>query len=231
MDAAALPTVFARAVGDYESAAGRARWTRLLLGLTVALHMLSLLVVLWERALLDNAGQTTVGEWRTTTSLASDLAWVEIAAVVVTGVVFLNWLYRCYQNVHELGFEQVRFTPGWAVGYWLIPILNVWRPRQIIGDLWRSTDPDAVGEEAGGWRDLPLPWTIVAWWVTWYGGTILLRLVARGVPHTLADLKLQNLKLGATHGILVAAAALAFWLVGELTSRQDAFADGDFDDE
>jgi hypothetical protein len=231
VDAAAFPAAFARPVGDYESSAGRARWVRLLLGLTVALHGVSLVALLWERAMLDNLGETTIDELRTVTTIVDDVASIELVAAVVTGVVFLYWLHRCYRNVHELGFGEVRYTPGWAVGYWFVPLLNLWRPKQIIDDLWRSTDAEADGQESGGWRDLPVPWMVTAWWLSFYGGSILLRFVGRGVPKTLADLRLHNLEIVATHATLLVGAALAFWLVGAVTSRQDAFAAGDFDYE
>ncbi len=41
-----------------------------------------------------------------------------------------------------------RYGHGWAIGGWFVPILNFWRPMQVVNDVWR----------AGGWpRSSVLP--------------------------------------------------------------------------
>ena len=40
---------------------------------------------------------------------------------IVTGIAFLKWIYRAYKNIKGFGAEGLRFSPGWAVGYYFIP--------------------------------------------------------------------------------------------------------------
>src|SRR5215213_2684690 len=32
-----------------------------------------------------------------------------------------------------------RYGTGWALGSWFVPILNAWRPKQIINDIWHQS--------------------------------------------------------------------------------------------
>jgi hypothetical protein len=42
---------------------------------------------------------------------------------VCTAVVFLVWFYRVHANLTALGAGPLKYTSGWAVGCWFVPIL------------------------------------------------------------------------------------------------------------
>src|SRR5947209_8456564 len=46
---------------------------------------------------------------------------------LTTVVVFGMWIYRANHNVRALGARELRYTPGWAVGWFFVPILNLWK--------------------------------------------------------------------------------------------------------
>ena len=77
---------------------------------------------------------------------------------IVTGIAFLKWIYRAYKNIKGFGAEGLRFSPGWAVGYYFIPILSLIRPVQVMGEIWRASD------DPGNWRQKPGSWLIAGWW-------------------------------------------------------------------
>ncbi len=64
------------------------------------------------------------------------LVWLVIA------VVFLRWTYLSNRNVRALGADGLEFTPGWAVGWYLIPIANLWKPHQALKEIFRASHPD-----------------------------------------------------------------------------------------
>lgn len=73
---------------------------------------------------------------------AAILGLTVIATVLlslVAGIVYLVWLYRAYQNLPALGVTSLEATPGWAVGHYFIPILNLYRPYQTIVEIWRGS--------------------------------------------------------------------------------------------
>ncbi|QYO65100.1 DUF4328 domain-containing protein [Leptolyngbya sp. 7M] len=47
---------------------------------------------------------------------------------IATIVLFLVWLYRAHKNLFSLKPTHLDFSPGWAVGWWFIPFLNLVRP-------------------------------------------------------------------------------------------------------
>jgi hypothetical protein len=65
---------------------------------------------------------------------------LQMLIYLATGVMFIIWFRRAYRNLEALGKEGLRFEAGWTVGEWLLPILNLVRPKQIMNDLWRATD-------------------------------------------------------------------------------------------
>jgi Domain of unknown function (DUF4328) len=77
---------------------------------------------------------------------------------VATAITFLKWVYRAYKNVQGFGAEGLRFSPGWAIGYYFIPILSLIRPVQVMSEIWRASyDPR-------NWPRNPGSWLIATWW-------------------------------------------------------------------
>ena len=61
-----------------------------------------------------------------------------LAIYLVTVVVFLMWQYRVRKNADDIGTTGLRFSPGWVVGWWFVPIMNFFRPYQVMKELWQS---------------------------------------------------------------------------------------------
>lgn len=82
---------------------------------------------------------------------------------MVSSFVFIGmWIYRAAWNGRAFaGARQLDFTPGWSVGWYFLPIANLWKPYQAMKEIWRaSARPDKVdAAEVPGW--LPL------WWFLW----------------------------------------------------------------
>jgi hypothetical protein len=205
----------------YRSPAGRSRKARWLLGLSVALNMASILLLGLQRALLDRGtGLISQSEWHASVARVNAAADLELVLFVVALVLFLRWLHLSYRNLLELGTRDLRFTPGWAVGYWFVPVLNIWRPAEVLGDLWRATDPRADD----GWRSLRSS-PLIGWW--WAIGLVAgpVAWAAQAMPaETISELQSKNTVLILVHVLEVAAGACLFAVIGKLTARQDARA-------
>jgi hypothetical protein len=86
---------------------------------------------------------------------------------LVTGVVFLTWIYRANVNARGLGAEGMTFTPGWAVGYYFIPIMNLWRPFQAMKEIWQAS------ENPISWPSIKPPALLNLWWGLWIVSCVL----------------------------------------------------------
>lgn len=87
-------------------------------------------------------------------ALAGAVALVGFAVQVAAAVAFCRWFYRAYANLPALGERHPRFTPGWAIGYFFIPVLNLFRPYQAAKEIWAAS----TGRPHG---------LLVAWWALW----------------------------------------------------------------
>ena len=141
---------------------------------------------------------------------------------IVTAVLFLAWLARARQTLEALGVAGLRFSPGWTVGAFLVPGLNlVWAP-QAVHDLWRASDPGP----AAGARVRPAalgPW-IVAWWTVFVVASLLDPLPRRLDTEALAEVSLGRATIVLVGGQLaeIAAAALGIVVVRAIGLRQEA---------
>jgi hypothetical protein len=86
---------------------------------------------------------------------------------LVTVVVFSRWIYVANQNVRALGAQGLRFTPGWAVGYFFVPLFHLWRPYQAMNDLWRAS------KSPGAWQSVAPDSVLGRWWIFWIIANLL----------------------------------------------------------
>jgi len=93
--------------------------------------------------------------------------------VIVTGIIFLMWIHRANRNARGLGAEGMTFTPGWSVGWYFIPIANLWKPYQAMKQIWQaSADPAA-------WQSQKPPALLSNWWALWIFSNVLSNLSFR----------------------------------------------------
>jgi hypothetical protein len=86
---------------------------------------------------------------------------------LVSGILVLCWIHRAHSNLPGLGNGAVQYTPGWCVGYWFIPILNLYRPYQAMCELMNGSDPKRYPRPT---VDLPLQsgnLLLGFWWLFW----------------------------------------------------------------
>lgn len=135
---------------------------------------------------------------------------LELAAFVVTGIVFLRWLHLVHGNLRELGRDRVRCGSGMAVGVWFIPIVNLWRPKQVIDDVWHTSD--AENQRSSG--------LVLLWWLALLSSELISRFTATMRLDTLEDLQRQNRLEVASLALSVGAAVAAALIVRAVTARQ-----------
>ena len=86
---------------------------------------------------------------------------IQIIVFLITFVLYLRWIYRANSNARSLGATGMRFTPGWAIGFYFIPIMCFWKPYQSMKEIWQaSANPD-------NWREHIVPILLPWWWFFW----------------------------------------------------------------
>src|SRR5579883_37701 len=62
------------------------------------------------------------------------LSALELLVLLACCVTFLIWVYRTYGNLRAFGATGLSSSPGWAVGYYFIPILWFYKPYQLMNE-------------------------------------------------------------------------------------------------
>ena len=86
---------------------------------------------------------------------------VSLLVYLATIVPFLMWIHRAHVNARHQGALDLKFTPGWSVGWFFIPILNLWKPYQAMKELWQASKDPAQ------WPQQSVSAIVGNWWALW----------------------------------------------------------------
>lgn len=70
-----------------------------------------------------------------------NLTGMRLLAFLVTGIVFLRWLWQIRVNAEALAPRGHRMKRGWTTGAWLVPVACFFLPKRIINDIWAASSP------------------------------------------------------------------------------------------
>ena len=167
-----------------------------------------------ERERAGHAVTLAEAEQADTLVMASLVVWLVV--FVVTGIVWCVWQHRAQRNAIELAYGKLEFTPGWAVGWWFVPIANLFKPFQTVRELWKASH--------GGYDGRIVPtWSVIGWWWgLWLGANVLERFVVRsGSMDSLSDLIRSDTWEIVANGVMVVAAILAIMIVRSIVALQE----------
>jgi uncharacterized protein DUF4328 len=72
---------------------------------------------------------------------SSQLILPYIVVDVLALALFFVWMNRIYQKLPGLGARDLQGSPGGAVGWWFVPIANLYKPFQYLREIWRALTP------------------------------------------------------------------------------------------
>ncbi|MBL8728362.1 MAG: DUF4328 domain-containing protein [Planctomycetes bacterium] len=189
--------------------AGRATTTQVALGLVAVANVAHALLFAW---LLHAWGE--IEDAAPFERIETVIGLGLLGAALFTGIAFLFWFRRAYGNAHAVGLHG-RFGLGWAVGGWFVPFLNLVRPFQIMGEMWRHAGHARVG-----------PYAIVGlWWTGFLVGNFADNIGTRMLNGGSNDAALLAVKVLLGSDIVSCVAALlAILIVRRLTAAHVAMS-------
>jgi hypothetical protein len=212
---------------------GIARLLQVLLGLWVVFAAVAAAASLTEyrlvSRLVDDPLSVSIPQLEASDDRQLVIAVIWVFALVVTGIVFIVWMRHVYDNVRTLGSAPPRYSKGWTIGGWFVPFLNLVRPKQIMNDLWRASDPDLPSQAGNEWQQQRPSPLLAVWWGLWLIGGFLGWTVFGGDTGDLKGLRFVA-GIDVATDLIMAAAAAAFGVVALLTQRQETRATRRFAD-
>lgn len=154
--------------------------------------------------------------------MGSIVSTAQFVSLLVTALAFLSWLHRVRVNVRALGARRLAYRREWTIVGFLVPVLNLFRPYQVVREIWQASDPSTGDPMA--WRLIAAPRRIALWWGL-FVAYFLLEVFALTLIQT--SVSPQVIRLG--HGAALAAdlcaalsASLAYFVVVRITEAQEA---------
>jgi len=150
-------------------------------------------------------------------------ALLAATGVLLAGAAFawLLWQHGAHRVLRDgLATPGPRFSPGWAVAWWFVPVANLVVPVVVMDELWRASGGhDATGSR---WQDRRLPAVVRWWWACWVTA-VAIAVVTRGQsnPATagFSDVRSNAVALTVGATALAIAGALAVAVVRSVERR------------
>lgn len=215
---------------QYRAGGGLANSTITLLFLSIPM---SLLMMGADWGLFSVAKRVFAGEmiteqeWMLKEGLVGLAALGSVLLFLTTVVVYCCWKYRAYKNLKALGAQDLKYSPGWAVGYYFIPFFNLVRPAQVMSEIWRASGPEVRSDGPVAWKTLKPTHLITGWWAAWISSSVLSRISMQTMDSTSLDTLALSTYVGlASSAISIIGALYLISLIKGITRRQDALAGG-----
>lgn len=164
----------------------------------------------------STSGVVEIAWWTGLSKLASNgLLLATVAAVIL----FYAWLSRARDNAEAITPVPHALGRTWLVFGWIVPLVSLWYPYQIVQTIWRTSDPARL---AGNPAKAPRSGLVVAWWVSYlvFTTALFLAFANDSESPTSGDVTLSL--IGGLAGL--AAALLATAVVRDISRTQDQFA-------
>lgn len=147
--------------------AQRAKIAEYLIWITMGAEIISLITNFLQYLMIRNAAHgiySTIEEVERGNSRVTIVTFMSAIVMVISMVTYLMWFYRAYANQRQLFF--MANTKGWAIGAWIVPIVSLFKPYQMMKEMYTNAENHLV--EKGLDTTKPRRFTIIGlWWTCW----------------------------------------------------------------
>ncbi|APV45009.1 zinc-ribbon domain-containing protein [Dehalogenimonas formicexedens] len=219
-----VPTVY-KPLPKYSSVHGLSLSLAIVFAVLLVVAAVSIYSDILQVQLIDrvaNGGIITEAEATTNDARVASIGGIYFLVNIVVIVLFLVWIHTAHRNLGPLGSAGLEYTPGWAVGGFFVPFLNLVRPYQVTKEIWKASDPDFLSTTGDNWKKVRVS-SILGWWwalflITGFFGNMVLR--SSFNLDTLENIQSYTYVTLASDIILVPAIILAVVLVLDIDNRQ-----------
>jgi len=140
-----------------------------LLKLTIVVTGLAILIGFYEfYAYSTFAADVVVDDLLPADIISGLTGLVQFGLVLATNIIFFWWVHRSNTNLRALSGESLEFTPGWSVGWFFVPFANLWKPYQVMKEIWQVSHRGATDAQP-----------VVVWWALYLVSSALGRVAFR----------------------------------------------------
>lgn len=78
--------------------------------------------------------------------------------IIITGIIFLIWIYRANLNCHGFTTKKMKYTPGWSIGWYFIPFACYYKPYKVMEEIYN------ISENPQDWENKTKSGILTTWW-------------------------------------------------------------------
>lgn len=142
--------------------AGLINTYRLMLRLTIALTAVAFIASIYDLYTYANlpAGFAAEETLLPTDVISFVMGIAQLLLGIITVITMFRWIHRAIKNLRVFSKQvPITFTPGWAVGWFFVPLANLSKPYQVMKEIWLASHQNPIA-----------PHGLVNWW---WGLTLL----------------------------------------------------------
>lgn len=140
----------------------------LLIWIALAMNCISLISSYFQYDLLQtaaNGGQISAEAVTSNDNREQAIGIIQIIVFIISAITFIQWFRRAYFNLH-LRVNHLSHSEGWAAGCWFMPFINLYRPYQIMKELFQATHFFLKRNEVHTAEHLAIS-SLGLWWTFW----------------------------------------------------------------
>lgn len=143
---------------------------------------------------------------------------VQVTVYLPCAVLFIVWFFRMRRNTGLLAPDRFSRGAGWAIGGWLIPLVNFWMPYRVAVDMWGAATP--LPSDGEPYR--ASLWPVNLWWGLFVSSALFGRYAESRYDNAegIAEVRDAVMQYVAADLLEVAAAAAAVYFAVRLTDMQ-----------
>lgn len=122
----------------------------------------------------------------------------------------LFWIYRANKNASALSDLPLEYSPGWAVGWFFVPIAGWFKPYQVMLEIYKASRTPA------NWHKTKSASIVGCWWALRLTGTLAALALKFGRPQGQLLIRLSLVAVGPTCASLI----LLWFIVARINKWQ-----------
>lgn len=189
--------------------------------INILLSLLILIPIMWKYMIIQKLpnNHPIPIEILSTPEQIQNIIYVGVLlSTIACCIIFLLWFKREYHNLHAIN-PKLKYKETWAIWSWFIPIINLWRPYQIMKEIYiHATTTEKKGTNPEEEEIITTP-IIDLWWLLWIASNVLSQVNNRLPETTIDQLKSVHILSILTFGILIIDAMLLIKIINKINSK------------
>jgi hypothetical protein len=167
-------------MGNLKQNEQRAKNAITLIWIVLALEIVSLISGYFQYDLLQtaaNGGEISIESADSNDTREQLIGVIFMIVNIISAVTFIQWFRRAYYNLHQR-VNHLSQTEGWAAGSWFVPIVSLYRPYQIMKELYQETKELLVKKGVSLNENFATD-SVGWWWTLWIINNVIGQFVFR----------------------------------------------------